>query len=102
MIIKRIKKIRIGGHDFEVRWPKDEYGAYFNYGDRVISIGTKDSGEDEIFESVCHELLEMCAVTLRVRLDRPDCNSDYIFVYDHRQHTTIVAMFSGLLREFIK
>ncbi len=99
MKIKRIKKLNVNAVVFDVIWDRENYGGSFSYGTHELTICTKD--KSEIFETICHELMEIVSCEMRVRLSRPDCDSDYVFVYDHRQHTTMIAMFSGLLKQFI-
>ena len=100
MNIKRIKKLKVSAVIFDVVWDTKIYGGHFSYGTHVLTIGLKD--KQEIFETICHELMEIVACEMRVRLRREDCDTDYIFVYDHKQHTTMIGMFSGLLSQFIK
>ena len=100
MKIKRIKQLRVNSIMFSVKWDSVMVGANVNYVDDIITIGTKYD-ESQTFSNVCHELWEIVAVELSVRLNRPDCNSDFIFVYDHRQHDTMAEMFAGLLTQFI-
>ena len=100
MKIKRIKKLKVNSVSFDIIWDPKIYGGSFSYGTYIIRIGVKD--KQEIFETICHELMEIVACEMRVRLSRPDCDTDYVFVYDHRQHTTMIGMFSGLLSQFIK
>ena len=101
MKIKRIKSLKVNAIDFKVIWNNKAQGATVDYRMEEIIIGTAGLKEPEIFMLVCHELMEICAIEMCVRLSRPDCEGDYIFVYDHRQHQTIMQMFSGLLREFL-
>lgn len=109
MKIKKIKKIRVNETIFKVIWdnkPSSINRGEFYYGSakgppRLI-IGICNLSDGEILEILLHELMEIVAVECRVRLRRPDCDGDYIFVYDHRQHTLMMAMLSGLLNQFIK
>ena len=100
MKIKRIKSLKVNSVVFNVVWDSKIYGGSFSYGTHILTIGLKD--DQEVFETICHELMEIVACEMRVRLTRTDCDGDYIFVYDHRQHTTMICMFSGLLSQFIK
>jgi hypothetical protein len=101
MKIKRIRKIKINCYEFKIKWDGTHGGGSFSYGSMEIEIGTKDRTEEEIFMVVCHEIVEIVAVEMNVRFQRPDCDSDYIFVYDHRQHETMTSMLAGLLSQFI-
>ena len=91
----------VNSYTFKIVWNNTIDGAGFNYLDRIIEIGTLDTPEEELFMTVCHELWEIAAVEMAVRFRRPDVDSDYIFVYDHRQHNTMANMFSGWLMQFI-
>lgn len=102
MKIKRIKSITLNSFEFSIVWDSKIYGGNFCYEKLVITIGTKSNNNSEIFMIICHELQELCATEMSVRFKRPDCSSDYIFVYDHRQHDTMSNMFSGLLSQFLK
>lgn len=102
MKLRRIKNLQVNSYRFNVKWSSSLHGARFSYDERVIEIGTTGMSELEQFMVVCHELWEICAVEMNVRLSRPDCMSDYIFVYDHRQHETMANMFAGLLAQFLQ
>ena len=101
MKIKRIKKIKINCYEFDIKWNKEHYGGCFSYEMKIIEIGVKSKNNPEIFMIICHELMEIVAAEMGVRLHRPDSDTDYIFVYDHRLHTAMMDMFSGLISEFI-
>lgn len=102
MKIKRLKKIKINCYTFNIKWDSSHNGGSFSYGDYSIEIGTRSKKDDVIFMVICHEIMEIVAEEMHVRLRRPDCGSDYIFVYDHRQHETIMNMFSSLVAQFIE
>jgi len=99
--IKRIKQLKIGCHTFAVTWDKSHIGASFCYDKMEIIIGVKDSSPNYLLNLISHELMEICACEMHVRYYRPDIQDDYLFSYDHRQHTTMISMFSGLLGEFL-
>jgi len=99
--IKKITKLKVNSVQFKVIWDKSKRGASFDYGKKTIEIGCNKLDDSEIFELICHEIMEVVACELYVRFNRLDVADDYIFVYDHRQHTTIMAMFSGLVSQFI-
>lgn len=96
MKLKRIKSLKINATVFSIVWDNKSSGGCFDYGKREIVIGTQNLDESEMFMILCHELQEICAIEMNVRLRRPDCESDYIFVYDHRQHETMMCMFYRL------
>lgn len=101
MKIKRIQSLEVNCYKFKVKWDKTKGGASVDYTDTIITLGTYKLNDKEILALVCHELMEIVAIETNVRLRRPDCGSDYIFVYDHRQHDSMMTMFSGLLSKFI-
>ena len=102
MKIKRIRKLRVNCTDFVVTWDKKTDGSCLDYYKHSIKIGVKDCDELRILNNVLHELIEICAIEMCVRFRRPDCQTDFIFVYDHRQHQTMTEMLAGLLEQFIK
>lgn len=102
MKIKRIKSLQINSFRFKIKWNKSHAGGSFSYDDRIIEIGTGDGEDETIFMIICHELMEIVALEMNVRLKRPDCSSDYIFVYNHRQHETMMNLFAGLVSQFIE
>ena len=102
MKIKRIKKLKVNSEEFDVVWDKTHSGGSFCYDKMIINIGIKHSKDSYIFMLICHELMEICAIEMQVRYSRPDCDSDYLFSYDHRQHTTMIDMFSSLVSQFIQ
>lgn len=104
MKIKRIKKLRVNSYVFDVVWDKDKNSTSwggFSYKERELTINVHDQIDGEILATICHELMELCAVEMNVSYQRPDCKGDYIFIYDHRQHETLTNMFASLLQQFI-
>lgn len=101
MKIKRIKNLRVNSYQFAINWNLENIGGHVSYTDKTIGFNTKDTCDGELFESICHELFEICAIEMHVRFNRNDCRGDYIFVYDHRQHDTMINMFAGLLSQFL-
>lgn len=104
MKIKRIKTLRVNSYIFNVVWDKEKNPkslGSFHYTKHKLTINVHDQTDGEILASICHELMEMCAIEMNVSFCRPDCSSDILFVYDHRQHDTMSDMFSSLLEQFI-
>lgn len=103
MKIRRITSLIVLANKFKIVWDAkiNTGNAGINYADKIIWFGVKQIDTSELFSTICHELQELCAIEMYVRHSRDDCNTDYIFVYDHRQHTTMMYMFSGLLQQFI-
>ena len=107
MKIKRIKTLRVNSYVFKVNWTKEERGACFSFNDKELNIGVKKFGgterdDTELFALLCHELQEICALDMHIRFDRPDCSTDFIFCYDHRQHDNLTNMFAGLMIQFLE
>jgi len=102
MKIKRLKKLKVNCWEFSITWDKESRGACFTYADHSMAIGVKSKDDNEIFMLICHEIMEICAIEMNVRYCRPDCESDFLFAYDHRQHDSIMLMFSGLISQFIE
>lgn len=107
MKVKRLKRLRINAHVFKVIWNSQMSGGNFTYfcdkhKSPVLEIGTKDNVESEILEVLNHELWELICCEMRVRHSRTDCHGEYTFVYDHRQHTTMISMFTGLQVQFLQ
>jgi len=100
MKIKRIKKLRINNTVFKIIWNKKFSGGNFYFKNNTITIGTKK--ENIILECILHELFEICCLEMGVRYDRTDCETDYLFNFNHQQHTTLICMLSGLIEQFIE
>ena len=101
MKIKRIKSLEINSYDFAVKWDSKETGGSFDYNKHEIVIGTKDNTEREMFNIICHELLEICACECRCRFMRGDVSDDYYFMYDHRLHDIKANMLASLIWKFV-
>jgi hypothetical protein len=104
-MLKRLRKLQVNSTLFTVRWDATSCEGSFSYdgegpGKGTLTIGTK-CGERVALMILCHELMEIVAIEALVRFRRPDVGDDYIFVYDHRQHSTMMEMFAGLLAQFL-
>jgi len=102
MKIKKIKKLKVNCFEFDIVWNNKHNGGSFSYLPNKIEIGTLRLSNEEILMIICHEVMEIVTEEMNVRFVRPDCTTDYIFSYDHRQHETMMNMFSGLISQFIK
>ena len=102
MKIKRIKKLKVNCYVFDVKWNPKHNGGSVEYADKIIEIGVDNGLDNEIFMVICHEIWEICAIEMHCHFTRPDIEDDYIFMYDHRQHDTMVNMFAGLISQFIE
>lgn len=98
--IKRIKTIQLCGQTFNVEWNKETSGACFSFQNEKLIIGTKISSR--IWGNIVHEVTEIVMAGMYLRHHRGDVDDDYIFVYDHRQHTAACEMIADALEKFIK
>jgi len=101
MRIKRLKKIQINSYIFDIKWDPKRVGGHFSYYKGILIIGTKGQDTNTIFMLLCHELFEICAIEMHVRYSRPDCEGDFLFNFDHKQHDTLLNMFAATLNKFI-
>jgi hypothetical protein len=102
MKIKRPTKLQVHCTEFDIVWDKRQVGgASVSYEVRKMRFGVKGVTESELLDAILHELWEVAATEMNVRLDRPDCEGEYVFVYDHRQHDTMCVMVAGWLEQFI-
>lgn len=101
MEINRIKELKVNCYLFDVVWDETHAGGSIDYESQIIEIGC-GLNDRVTFQVILHELEELAAIEMRIRYDRPDCETDYMFVYDHRQHDTKENMVAGWLMEFIK
>jgi len=104
MRLKFPKKITIGDVVWKIKTDKNKGGGSFGYADQVIVIGTKflKNQPARTLNVIIHELMEILCIEADIRYDKGNNDADYIFVYDHQQHTDIIRRLSGLLNEFIK
>ena len=103
MNIKKIKKLKVNAMIFDVVWNKKDSGGSVNFQKDIITIGChKAMNQTEVLEVVIHELFEIVCVEMHTRYSRTDCHNDYLFVFDHKQHTTQMTMMAGLLEQFIQ
>ena len=101
MKLNKKKKLKVNSYEFKVIWDKKATGGWFDYQKLEIGIGCKDGDEREQFMILLHELEELATTELGVRFPRPDCDGDFIFCYDHRQHDLKSNMVAGWLMEFL-
>ena len=101
MEIKRIEKFYSQTVEWDVRWMPRSRGGGFDWDKGVLKIGCQGAPK-EVFDVILHELVELVALELHIRYDRPDCDTDYLFVYDHRQHTMMCTVLAGYLAQFLE
>jgi hypothetical protein len=99
--IKKIKKLRVNSFVFDVSYADKGAGGRFSFSERKLELGIKGADDEQALMILTHELMEMCIIEMNCRLNRPDVDSDYLFVMDHRQFETACNMFSGLLAQFL-
>ena len=102
MTLFKKQKAIVAGNVWEIVWSKDSNGGSFDYRSMRITIGVRNNCDQLIFEILCHELMEICAVVCHARLTRSDSVSDYIFVADHKTFDTQVCLFASAIKQFIK
>ena len=102
MKIKRLKKVLIGSAIWKIEWVKNSDNGSFDYVTEIIKIPAKGNTEVRIFEILMHELKEIIQCEQFTRLYGKSTEQQYVFVYNHDQHTDLCARLSGLLSKFIK
>jgi hypothetical protein len=100
--IKKIKKLRVNSFVFDISYADKGLGGRFSFPERKLELGIKGADDEHALMILAHELMEICTIEMNCRLHRPDVDSDYIFVMDHRQFETACNMFSGLLSQFLE
>lgn len=103
MKIKRLKKIKILDHIFFIKWIKSpgDRGGYFDFNDMTISIGVSRD-ENEIFDTLMHELSEAIHVIINTRYKAYGNIGDYKFVMDHKEFQLHNKILSSTILQFIE
>lgn len=101
MKIKRIKKLQVPSGTMVVRWDKKHSGGSVSFKKGVVEIGVNCENDAMIFDTVVHEVSEIAHLELYQRYDRPDCEGDYLFNFNHAGHAAHSGMVAGMLAQFI-
>lgn len=105
MKLKFPKKVDILSSQFKVVYNKEEWGAFVDFDQRTIGIGTKAlevGDQSTVFDNICHEVMEaICNITNTAHLDR-GTTYDYKFVMDHKEFQTNITIFSQVIQNFIQ
>ena len=109
MELKFPKSIKIGASKFKITYDKGMWGGNVNYYDEkektaLIVIGTKHLKEHplRILTTIIHELKEIIQIEQGTRYNETNNEGEYLFSYNHKQHTDFCERLTGLLEEFIK
>lgn len=105
MKFRRIKKIQIGGVEFDVKWNKDNPGGKFHFpsGDRrgEIEIGTMlfKTNPLGVLDVIIHELKEIIQEEQGARWSN---NGAEEYHYNHSKHTDFCSRLARLLPKFVR
>lgn len=86
--------------EFKVKYDKTINSGSFSYADKALIIGTKESVW-RILEIFIHEVKEAIQCEQSTRYTSYDCDTRYVFMYDHAYHTDLVARLTQAIKEFI-
>jgi len=99
-IIKRPKKIVIGGKEWRISYDSKKSGGSFQTSDYTIKIGTKY--KQDIIEVFLHEVIEAALSNRMFRWPMWDnTNNRMIFVFDHNQFEEIIKDLAYALKPIL-
>jgi len=78
-----------------------ESGGSFDWSTHKIKIN-KNLCDDSVFNVLIHEISEIILVALNVRYENSfsqNCNSDYLFMFNHNIFETYVSELCGVLKQ---
>lgn len=103
MKIKFPKKLTILACEFKVIKNKNSSGGSFDIGAGTITIGTEFLGKDQssVFNTICHEIMEIIMALLSVRYHDSSVSGNYKFFMDHKEFQTAIVVFSQVIKKFI-
>lgn len=98
------KKVKILHSEFSVLTEDDSDAGSFDTLKCEIKIGIRSLRTDPswTWNVICHEVMELCAVSLRTRYDDRSVDGNYKFFMDHKEFDNVTGLFSSVISNFIK
>lgn len=104
MKLKIPKTVKISTQTFKVEQDLKGYGGSFSFSEGKFVIGTKllKDEPEHVFMIICHEVMEICTVIMKVRYRDTSVDENFKFFMDHKEFDILLEMFSVTISEFIK
>lgn len=103
MKLKFPKKVSIGNYNFKVVYNDKTCGGSVDFDLGIIEIGTAylDKHPNDVFDTICHEVSEVCHTELHTTYQDGSVLGNYKFFMDHKEFSNHNSLFCKAIQNFI-